>query len=431
VGWQRDNYTSKREGITVRLRILCCLCLACLLASLAVSAQEEGNAGEVDLPVLQVWLPVPLVAGEASAAYHFLREHTDRFSSNTGIEVVYRTKNVGTVGGITATIRAGKEVAPAALPDVALVRRRDLTATHARQFLHSFETLFSSALLKDLDDGVEFGQISLDDAPVLYGLPYLYDMLISVHTQPLAGRSGGLRFEDVLENQATFYFPAARSSGLHQTVYLQVLTAGEWALADSVPAIEADALQVVLGFYAELAREGLLAPDVLSYTAPSTYIGEFAQAAEQQRLGIFAASDYFALLEQGAEVSAAQIPTLSGAGASILDGWLWVLVAPESSRQALSARLLEWLMEPGFHAEFARALYHLPAQPALLPESLPSGADLPFFTALLENAALPPATDSEGSAASRVMQEALILVLQGEESVTEAAKRAIGQMAER
>ena len=102
--------------------------------------------------------------GRIGRAYQLLSEHTAEFSASNNIDADLphqrcrqdRRHNV-------ASIRAGKEVAPEALPDVALIRRRDFGPALASEYLQSLETLFSSSLLNDLDSmGVEFGQIPLE-----------------------------------------------------------------------------------------------------------------------------------------------------------------------------------------------------------------------------------------------------------------------------
>ena len=159
-----------------------------------------------------------------------------------------------------STIRAGKDVAPAALPDVTLIRRREFTPAQSQQYLQSMETLFSSSLINDLDGGLEFGQIPLETGIELYGLPYLYDVLLAVHSQPLQAAGYRLTFVDVLANEAAFLFPAARANGLNQTFYLQYLSAGGMTPSSGVMNINEEALGIVLQFYQDLVQRGWWRP---------------------------------------------------------------------------------------------------------------------------------------------------------------------------
>ena len=411
-----------------------------LLASLILLTLGMPVASAQDDPIeptssaasqLKVWLPAPLISDESGAAYQLLSEHTAAFAASNNIEAIYRIKDVGKVGGIVASIRAAKEVAPEALPDVALIRRQDFGQGLAIEYLQSLETLFSSSLLNDLDDGVEFGQIPLDSGPALYGLPYFFDLLLSVYTRAPGPAPGPIRFDDMLADEVAFLFPAARANGLNPTFFLQYLAAGSMTPDGGVMSVNEDALRTVLEFYEALARRGLISADVLTYQSPAAYAADFANTLDRPQLAIFNASDYLAMIDrQTINVSAAKIPTADGNGSSILNGWLWVIATPDRSRQALVARFLEWMMEPAFHADFARTLYHLPSQPAVLDQSLPAAADSLFFNELLSSAAL-PLPEGEGGTAARLMQEALAQVLHGDVTAAEATRQALAQLAER
>jgi len=416
----------------VRRQILLASVILLLITSTLASAQDSSNQAESSAaPLLKVWLPAPLISDESGDAYQLLSEHTAEFSASNNIDASYRIKDVGRIGGIVASIRAGKEVAPEALPDVALIRRRDFSPALASEYLQSMETLFSSSLLNDLDDGVEFGQIPLDSGLTLYGLPYFFDLLHSVYTQPGAAARNLPSFDDMLSDEVAFLFPAARANGLNQTFYLQYLAAGGMTPVDGVMTINEEALLTVLEFYDVLAQRGLITADVLTYQSPAAYAADFANQLERPQLAIFNASDYLAMIDQQAiNVVVGEIPTAGGNGSSILNGWLWVIVTPDRGRQALAARFLEWMMEPAFHAGFSRALYHLPSQAAILDQSLPPAADSQFFANMLQSAAL-PLPEGEGGTAPRLMQEALAHVLHGDLSAAEATRQVVEQLAER
>lgn len=414
-----------------RPSLLASLLLLLFSIHLASAQDNSNNPASSAVPQLKVWLPAPLISDESGNAYQLLSEHTAQFSASNNIDAIYRIKDVGKIGGIVASIRAGKEVAPEALPDVALIRRRDFGPALASEYLQSLETLFSSSLLNDLDDSVEFGQIPLEGGRSLYGLPYFFDLLLSVYTQPPGAARNLLSFDDMLSDEVAFLFPAARTNGLNQTFYLQYLAAGGMTPDDGVMSVDEDALRTVLKFYDILVQRDLISADVLTFQSPAAYAADFANQLDRPQLAIFNASDYLAMIDrQAINIVAAEIPTADGNGSSILNGWLWVIVTPDRGRQALAARFLEWMMEPAFHADFARALYHLPTQPAILDQSLPAAADSQFFSELLFSAAL-PLPEGEGGTAPRLMQEALVHVLHGDLSAAEATRQVIEQLAER
>ncbi|MCY4147499.1 MAG: hypothetical protein OXE95_03060 [Chloroflexi bacterium] len=401
-----------------------------LVFPFALARAQDPGLGDDAPPPLKVWLPAPLIADESSEAYQLLGEHTGAFSERAGIGVQFRIKSAGTVGGIMATIRAGSDVAPGALPDLALIRRRDFTPTQARQYFQSMETLFSSSLINELGRALTFGQIPLDETVALYGLPYFFDLLLAIYT-PEAGELGAApTFDDVLASAVSFHFPAARTNGLNQTSYLQYLSAGGSRQGEVVSEINETALQMVLEFYQALVAAGQLSPDVLGVQSAAAYLADVSNRAQAPQLAVAHASDYLSLLEQNPALAAASIPTAGGLGASALDGWLWVIATPDLSRQSLAARFLEWMMEPVFHANLSLALHHLPTQSTALTGSLPDSVDQQFFADLLSSAIL-PLPEGESGAASRLMQEALARVLHGEATATAAAREAVAQFAAR
>ena len=408
-------------------RVVAILALALGLASGVGGAQEA--AGDAP-PPLKVWLPAPLFADESDAVYELLASHTETFSAGAGIEVAFRLKAVGTLGGIMSTIRTGSDVAPGALPDLTLIRRRDFTPSQARQYLQSLETLFSSSLINELGNALAFGQIPLDEGAALYGLPYLLDALLAIQTPGLGELGSAPTFADALASGARFHFPAARSNGLNQTTYLQYLSAGGPRQSETVNEIDEVALRSVLEFYESLLAAERVSPDALGYQSPDAYLQQLTGETAAAQLAVARASDYLALLEQHPALGATRIPSAGGRSASVLDGWLWVIVTPDLNRQSQAARFLEWMMDQEFHASLSLALHYLPAQSSALADSLPETVDRQFFADLLNDATI-PLPEGEGGTAPRLMQEALARVLHGESSAAAATREALAQFAAR
>ena len=429
-GTQATLSSGKRTAVA-RCLLMALACVMCLPVAL-VDAQDDADSDtSAAMRPLSVWLPAPLISDDESAAYALLHEHTGAFSDNNEIAVEYRIKDIGAVGGIMSTIRSGSEVAPGALPDIALIPRREFSPTQARQYLQSMETLFSSWLINDLGDTLAFGQIPLEGNVALYGLPYFLDVLHSVATGALARAGDSPSFEDVLANNARMLFPAARPSGLNQTFYLQYLAAGGSSARDGSLDIDEAALSAVLEFYERLLLQGGLSTDVLSYQSPSEYLDSFIQGAGEAQIGVFWSSEFLAIRDQHLPGAApGTIPAPNGGSRATQAGWLWVIVTPDVTRQTLSARFLEWMTEPEFHAAFSKSLYQLPAQSSILRESLPEDIDDEFFSDLLARA-IAPLPESEGGTVPRIMQEALIKVLRGETSAAAATRQVVNQFAGR
>ena len=414
------------------IKSLCLIIALVMLCSARLAlAQDADDSSESGPLPLRVWLPADLISDEAGAAFQLLSAQAAAFHSENDIAVQFRIKATEGPGGIMSTIRAGKDVAPAALPDMTLVHRRDLTPAQASEYLQSLETLFSASLLNDLSADLSFGQIPLEGEPTLFGLPYLFNMLIGAHWQPLPRASDRLSFDDLLESEASFLFPAARANGLNQTFYHQYLAAGGAKPSQGVMEIDEGALRKTLAFYEALVLRELVTPDVLTWQSPAAYINDFVNRADGPQLALLTVNDYLNLVAQASQTfTASEIPTTDANGSAVLDGWLWVLVAPERNRQTLAARFIEWLMEPAFHAGLARSLRLLPSQPGILADSLPEAVDGAIFADLLATAEL-PLPEGDGGAVPRLMQEALVDVLHGEAGAQEATEQALSKLAER
>jgi len=397
------------------------------MALLPVTAQDDPPFDtESSVQTLKVWIPAPLISDTNSEAYKQLLAHTALFSTDPNLSVEYRIKSVGTTGGIMSTIRSGSIVAPGALPDIALIRYSDLISAQATTLLQSLENLFSSTLLNDLNSSLKLGQVPLNETIELFGLPYFVDVQHTVtNQQPTDDSTVHLNFDTVLLGDSLL-LPAARNNGLNQIVYLQYLAAGGVPPRNGEMTINQNALQIVLEFYETAINTNLITPSILDYMTPSAYRTEFINTTEGTNYGIFSSSEYLSMLQQESNLYPATIPTNTGDGITILNGWVWVMVTPDPRQQDLSIRFLNWLMQPEFHAKLSNELNQLPAQQSALLDSLPNRVDSAFIEELLSKAIL-PLPESEGGTVPRAIQEALIRVVNEEATAEEATIQVVQQ----
>jgi ABC-type glycerol-3-phosphate transport system substrate-binding protein len=73
-------------------------------------------------------------------------------------------------------------------------------------------------------------------------------------------------------------------------------------------------------------------------------------------------TEYLRLRAQGVELEGAQIPTLDGQPASVLDGWIWVIPSGNPRERALALRFIEWMGAPERQVAYAQAVRQIPAQ---------------------------------------------------------------------
>lgn len=406
------------------LAISCCLWLG------GVVVAQDATVTEDPEPItLTVWWPEPLAQVDSEAAQQIMDQQAAFNAEESLIDVTMRLRRVGDVGGIMATLRTASSVAPGALPDLTLLRRQDVLAAQRDGLIQPMEGLIPTAIVGALDDSLALGQIAGD----LYGLPYVVDVLHLVERLPdnpspdSAGDEAGTlsrwRFEDVLAREQTMIFPAGRVTGFSDVFFLQYLAAGASLPRDGNLTLNEDALATVLNFYEQATAAALIDPAVLTALGPADYRERFLAGGDDSSdapdMGVFASSDYLAMLAGDVNLRAAPIPTSTGRETSFLNGWVWVIVTSDPERQAAAVRYLAWLMDEERHLAYAQAIHMLPSQRNLLSQALPSSVDETLFQRLLENAILPQ-TATEGGTLARALQDAFIAVLSGESNAEEA-----------
>lgn len=396
-----------------------------LLLSLPVFSQDEPPAEENHN--LTVWLPATLITPDMSDQLDLLNDYTEQFTEDSGITVTYRIKSVGDVGGLMSSLRSASAVAPDAMPDMTLIRRSDILIAQSLGIIQSLENMFSSTVISDLGSALRLGQIPSEEGNIiLYGLPYFLQFQHVVYRPQNKLDYSTWTFDDVLSRGETFIFPANRPNGLNQTFYLQYLAAGGVPPHAGEMTLNSNALRTVLGFYEEAEQTGIVEPEVLSYLSPSAYRLEFMNSMVGLENAVFTSSEYFSMLETDSSIEAAPIPTANGTPTTALNGWMWVVVTPESdaAQQDRAIHYLNWMMDTEFQADFARMLYMIPSQRSAITMSLPDDVDETFINDLLENAIL-PLPDAEGGLLLRSMQDALIAVINGDLSAEEATQQVI------
>lgn len=384
------------------------------------AATPEATAA---LPLeLVVWWPEPVAPVGDIQASVILTEQTDGFlAANPDILLESRLKKPRDVGGIMETLRAASAVAPGALPDVTLLRRDDLLAAVRDGLAQPLEGHVSSAVLGNLyTAALELGQVGGQ----LYGLPYMLEVQHVAYWGDFP--SGDFAtFEEVLALQRPFVFPAGVTNGLSGVFLLQYLSAGGNLSDFSTGELNADALQAALTFYEEAVAAGLVDATLLNYGVYADY-----QAALQDGslpAAVVPSTAYLGFGAAGQALAFAPIPMQAGQPTTMLDGWLWVITTPNTDRQAVAARFLDWLSQVERQSRYSQAIHMLPALRGALRQAGINAAYGDFVTQLIGNAVLPP-PEITSSVLARAMQNALSAVISGQRAAADATQDVINQL---
>jgi len=372
---------------------------------------------------LVIWLPdtlsIPEVDGEASV----LQEQTQAFidSREEDVEIEFRLKRVGVVGGIMSTLRTASSVAPGALPDLTLLTRQDLVVAQRSGLIRSMEGRVSSGVVGGLESTLALGQVDQE----LYGVPYLLMLPHVVYRPQLEIEYDSWTNNAVLERAQPFLFPAGRATGISDVLLLQYLAAGGELPGSGNFLLNPDALESTLEFYAAAISDDLIDETALNYVSPGDYLELFLSG--EVDVAVFSSSDYLLMHGEDATLRAAPIFTETGDPTTLIDGWMWVMVTGDVAKQELAGQYVDWMMEVDRQGAFAQSVTMLPSQRAGYQRWLPNDIEEDLYFDLLDNATLPP-TEGDGGTAIRAIQEALAAVIRGEQSPAAATNAIVEQL---
>lgn len=368
---------------------------------------------------LSLWFPEPLAPLNNSAATVLLAQHIDSFEITAiSVTVDFRLKSVADVGGLMETLRAASAVAPSVLPDLTLLRRADLVAA------------VDAGLIAPISEGDNTGILS-NYAPivdalgrvegVLYGLPY------TVEVEHLVGQGVApwmADFAALLNSDLPMVFPAGAPNTVSDVLLAQYREAAG-TLNEVGLRIVYDPLRSVFASYEQAVSAGLIDPAVLDYTTPSDY-AELILSGE--RAGVLPSTLYLALRQRegGAALTYAPIPTLSGAGTTVVDGWMWVITTRDAQSQAVALRFIRWLMQPERQAAYHALIATLPSQTAAL--NLWTDADYAAFVEGLLLQGTLPLVGNDTAIRARILSSAFASVIAGRQSADAAANEVQRQL---
>lgn len=211
---------------------------------------------------LTIWWPdvlVPTTSDQPLPLYEQLEAFAQ---TENGVQVKVRVKRVSDVGGIMATLRTAREVAPSALPDMTLLRRQDLLDAVQRGLVQPLDGLVPTSMIDDLYNGtLQLGLVQPlpSEEGRLYGFPYSLNFIHMVYENgyPLTQPS----YATFLEHEIPFLLATQEvTAGINPVFLTQYLKAGGRVNADGSLHIDEDALSQTLNFYEQAVTLGLIHP---------------------------------------------------------------------------------------------------------------------------------------------------------------------------
>jgi ABC-type glycerol-3-phosphate transport system substrate-binding protein len=360
----------------------------------ALATPAFSSAGRA----LNLWVPPEFSPDEAGEASTLLADRLRAFeASHPGVRVVVRVKGRSGPAGLTETLAAAYQAAPSILPDLVALDGPELALAHERQVILAWQEIDTipedwNWIAPILDGARSQGQVA--------GLPFAAHADVFAF-QPQAYPGPPHTWADLLTGSGSFIFPAGDPwSTFTLAQYLSV--GGNLRNAEGSPALDVEALQDVLAFYAAARAGGLLPLSSRQHENSSAT----AEALSSGQVGAAVVPfSRIADLEAYDLQIAGPWPSRDGQGTCFVNPWSWAVVARPSAPEPLTIELATWLAQPEFTGPWTRALNLLPASESALagwPEDgkrslagllgtaclpLPSPDDLALFGPVLRDAA--------------------------------------------
>ena len=368
-----------------------------------------------------IWWPAAIYPDEDSTALALLNQYIARYQREQNVEVTIRVKRTEGTGSITSTLSHASVVAPAVVPDLALLRRADLVTA-------ANDGLITAVDLTTLDmDDLFAGGLSLGAVNgTQYGIPYLLDVQHAVYRRNVFEEQP-LTLAMVLTTGQSFVFPANAGRGVNSTVLTQYLSLGG-RLADDqgLAMLDQAPLAAVLAYYETATKRTLITPAWLDYISPEQYYG--TATGNKAPLWLVNATNYMSTFATDTKnLAYSPLPTIADTknNVSSVDGWLWVITANDASQRQQALQMLRWLMDGEREGVFTSNLGWLPSRRSSLQTWNTSYAT--FVQTLLDEPAAPPLDEIDPKVMA-ALQSAFEDVLNGKTTAEVAAQAAVVQV---
>jgi arabinogalactan oligomer/maltooligosaccharide transport system substrate-binding protein len=371
---------------------------------------------------LTIWTTERFSPTQAITSGQILARQVDEFeAARPDTRLSFVLKKPYGKGGVLDYLLTTGAVVPDLMPDLAILDVDELGAAVQSGWVQPLDDLISPDLLADL---YPFARAATTFDDQLMGLQFeanLEHLVYNTGRLTVPPRS----WPGVLSNPGTYIFAAGGQGGLvNDSFLIQYLSVWAWPSASNPdgPFLDENSLTAVLQFYQDGVTRGVFPPDILGYHSSE----DCWQAYQAGKAALTHVSAHRYLVErEGLDGTvAAPIPAINGAASAISDGWVLVLVAAESNRQALAAEFMAQLMAPQTNAAWNRAVSYLPTRRAALADVMETDSYYRFADEQLQQAQPRPLLLNYAQLAA-ALQRAVEDVVGGTATPEEAAARVV------
>ena len=366
---------------------------------------------------LVIWVPPQFDPSLETEAGKLLSARIlDFLQENPAVNLNVRVKAANGAGNLLESLTNTEEVAPAAMPSLALLTRPDMVQAAEKNLLYPIEDI-STAI--DESDWYEFAREMGIHSGIVYGLPFVSNVLGLVHrNQGFIPQA--ILWDDFFRLFDSIVFPGGDPDALFPLA--SYFSAGK--RLDNQPTLhqfDTDLFQKVLeGFYTGV-QYGML-PPVVSEIQTDEQAWEYFRQNNSKAV-ITWVSRFLA--EEG-NLSLASLPSVEGNSHTIANGWVWCLTDPEEDNHAYAIKLAEYLTDAEFLKDWVQLSGYLPVHPSSL-ENLEDQPTRELLESMLVSAILIP-DQSELNLITDDLKTAVIDIILKQTNPEEASQRIRAKM---
>jgi ABC-type glycerol-3-phosphate transport system substrate-binding protein len=371
--------------------------------------------------LLRIWLPPEFDPEGSSPASQMLKGRLEQFvAENPEVRLEVRVKALDGEGGMVDTLVAANAAAPLALPDLVLISRQVLESAALKGLLYPYDGL--TALMDDpgwFEYALEQSRLKSNT----YGIPFAGEALVlAFHPSLFEVQSYNL--EDFPGFGQVLLFPAADLQALY-TLCQYLALGGNLQDAAGRPWLDQDILITILDFYQRASLAGVM-PYWLTQFSNDEQVWEAFMGGEYP-MAVTQASQFLKRLQSEVDdLAMAPVPILDNVPFTLASGWSWALAGQESEKRSLSVRLVEFLVEPEFLAEWTYAAGYLPPRMDAL-EYWQNDDLRQVLKQISSSAQLMPSMDIISSLGPP-LEQAVVDVLKAQKDPQTAAQEAVDQV---
>lgn len=371
--------------------------------------------------LVRLWIPPEFDPEGKNPASGLLKARLLEYTSeNPEVRLEVRVKALDGPGGLLDALIAANAAAPLVLPDLVLLPRPLLESAALKGVLYPYDGLTN---LMDDQSWFEYARQLANLKASTYGIPFAGDTMILAHHPSLLDTTPH-SLDTALSLGEVLLYPATDPQALF-TLCMYQAEGGSMQDAQGRPTLDEATLTKLLEYDQRASIAGVMPFSLTQYSNDAQVWEAFL--GNPNPMAVTWASAYLSHRQTAQDdLVMAPLPTPDGAPFTLATGWTWALAGQDPARRALSIKLVEYLVEKDFLAEWTYAAGYLPPRVDAL-QSWQEAEMRQVIEQISYSAWLMPSDDLV-STLGPALEQAVVSVLKAQSDPRSAAKVAIDQI---